>query len=60
MNPFANILLLLVGDLAQLPTICKHFFWKKLNCIVNFVTFQWLHVGWMQVITFYKHLWDIL
>jgi hypothetical protein len=25
MNPFANLLLLLVGDLAQLCPICKHF-----------------------------------
>jgi hypothetical protein len=24
MNPFANVLLLLVRDLAQLPPICKH------------------------------------
>jgi len=24
MNPFTNVFLLLVGDLAQLPAICKH------------------------------------
>jgi hypothetical protein len=55
MNPFANVLLLLVGDLAQLLAICKHYL-KNMNCIINFVIFQWLHVGRMQVITFYKHL----
>jgi hypothetical protein len=29
MNPFTNVLLLLVGNLAQLPAICKHFFKKN-------------------------------
>jgi hypothetical protein len=55
MSPFANVVLLLVGDLRQLPPICKHLK-NKMNYIVNFVTFQSLHVGQMQVITFYKHL----
>jgi hypothetical protein len=53
MNPFANVLLLLVRDLTLLPSIWKHLK-RKLNSIVNFVTFQWLYVGQMQVITFYN------
>jgi hypothetical protein len=28
-NPFVNMLLLLIGDLAQLLVICKHAFKKK-------------------------------
>jgi len=32
MNPFANVLLLLVKDLTQLLAICKHYL-KKMNCI---------------------------
>jgi len=52
MNPFANVLLLLVKDLAQLLAICKHYL-KKNELHINFVTFQWLHVGQMQVITFH-------
>jgi len=44
MNPFENVLLLLVGDLTQLLAICKHSL-KKKELYINFVTFQWLHVG---------------
>jgi hypothetical protein len=33
---------------------------KKKNCIVDFFTSQWLHVGQVQVVTFYKYLWDLL
>jgi len=44
MNPFENVLLLLVGDLTQLLAICKHSL-KKNELYINFVTFQWLHVG---------------
>jgi hypothetical protein len=32
MNPFANVLLLLLGDLTQLLAICKHSL-KEMNCI---------------------------
>jgi hypothetical protein len=50
-NPFANVLLLSISDLAQLLAICRHFFLRK-KYIVKFVTFQWLHVGQWQLIMF--------
>ncbi len=50
-NPFANVLLLSISDLAQLLVICRHLFLRKIY-IVKFVTFRWLHVGQRQLIMF--------
>jgi hypothetical protein len=61
MNPFANVLLLLVGDLAQLLAICEHSLKKnelyyKL-CHISMVP-CWLNASHHILQTFTRHIID--
>ncbi len=60
-NPFDFILVLLIGDLLQLPTICKHSYFDKEKCCKSchiFTTLCWLNATHHHISSSMRHASD--